>query len=31
VLRMLVPVVRDAGLPGYLADTKWAIEGAFES
>lgn len=30
VLRMLVPVVRDATLPGYLADTKWAVEGAFE-
>lgn len=30
VLRMLVPVVRDAALPNYLADTKWAIEGAFE-
>jgi hypothetical protein len=31
VLRVLVPVVRDSELPEWLADCKWAIEGAFDS
>lgn len=31
VLRVLVPVVRDPDLPGWLSGCKWAIEGAFES
>lgn len=30
VLRLLVPVVRDPELPGWLSECKWAIEGAFE-
>jgi hypothetical protein len=30
VLRALLPVVRDPGLPPWLAECKWAVEGAFE-
>jgi hypothetical protein len=29
-LRTLLPVVRDPDLPGWLSDTRWAIEGAFQ-
>jgi hypothetical protein len=29
VLRTLLPVVRDAELPGWLSECAWAIEGAF--
>ena len=30
VLKSLVPVVRDAGLPSWLAECRWAVLGAFE-
>lgn len=30
VLRVLVPVVRDPELPGWLSECRWAVLGAFE-
>lgn len=30
VLQLLVPVVRAASLPGWLAEARWAVLGAFE-
>ncbi len=30
VLKVLLPVVRDPSLPNWLAQSKWAIEGAFD-
>lgn len=30
ILKVLIPVVRDAELPSWLSECKWAVEGAFE-
>jgi hypothetical protein len=30
VLKGLVPVVRDSSLPNWLAECRWAVQGAFE-
>jgi len=31
VLKALIPVVRDPGIPEWLAEARWGILGAFES
>ena len=31
ILKVLLPVIKDCDLPSWLAECKWAIEGAFDN